>query len=184
MNKVDILEMKLNIAELNIPSDDLIKKIIFNNSLTKFDCYGLDILFIIERCNIPLAVNINATFLEEYVNNLINKIAELSNNNYSENELLLFKKYLFYKWAFSYIDISEKKAQFINDIENVLSIQIVQDNAVWMVKENLRLILLDLYTIFDTFDINKAKELLIIVKSNNEKRLDFTKNILDKVYII
>lgn len=183
MNRIDILEMKINIAEQKIPDNSLIQKIIFDELLQKMNCYGLDILFIIERCNTPITSNIDEKKLYNYINDLINKIAELSENQYSENELLLFKKYIFYKLATTYLDMAEKREQFIKDIENVITIPTAPDTAIWYAKENLRLILLDLYTSFGLFDIDRAKELLEIVKANNTKRQRFVIDVLNQVFM-
>ena len=79
--------------------------------------------------------------------------------------------------------MAEKREQFIKDIENVITIPTAPDTAIWYAKENLRLILLDLYTSFGLFDINRAKELLEIVKANNTKRQRFVIDVLNQVFM-
>lgn len=144
-NRLDFIELKTLIANQQEISNDLIKKVILDSDFQNLD-FGADILYIIERCNIIITVN-NIEQTQNYINTLIDQMNLISTFSYTDNEVLLFKKYMFYKYlSFQTLDTANIEKS-ITDLETLLSIPINKNynTSAWLAKENLRLILLEIY---------------------------------------
>lgn len=180
INYLDMLELQLQVIQLsdNIP-DNLISNIINDDQFEIYN-YDYDIMYIFESAIFNRRIDINNNFnkLEEWSNNLTSQIGRLSQHNYSNDELLIFKKLLYYKLILnnSTGDIMVNKkliTNFIQDIIEVLSsINISEETSCWLAKEKLRLVLLEIYSKnIDMLTSNPkmVSEQLNIARANEKK---------------
>lgn len=184
MNGLDILELKTLMQGKEKIPNNLIKNIISDKIFTTVS-FPVDILYTIEKCFFPRITDVSKKTLdelEEYIDNVIDQMVSLSSFNYSDNEILIYKKYTFYK-VIAISPIVDYK-NYILDIENILSMPINEYNGTWIAKENLRLILLNLYTQSQEFNISieKIKQQITIARAVDEKRRKLINDSIDKIY--
>lgn len=195
INFLDILTLQLSLRNIPKPIDDnLIKQIISNEEFDKFNGEGYDILYLIGKTFFNVVdETISQEELKNWCENYIDQIRRLSKFNYNDNEILLYKKYFYYKLILiinrNNFFSEESRQEIIDDIKNLLSIQIVKENGAWIVKEELRILLLQIMT--DTTSEDKYQTVvqnLEIAKSNSiklRKKIDTTINsILVQSHII
>ena len=175
-----MLELQLQVIQLsdNI-SDNLISNIINDDQFEIYN-YDYDIMYIFESSIFNRRIEFNNNFnkIEEWSNNLTSQIGRLSQHNYSNDELLIFKKLLYYKLILnnSNGDIMANKkliTNFIQDImETLSSVNILEKTSCWLAKEKLRLVLLELCSKNTDILIPHSKmisEQLNIARANEEK---------------
>ncbi len=188
MNNLDILEFKILLANLDTIPNSLLSAIIQDPQFLNFD-FGIDILYLIERGMSPSIIK-SSTDLDNfytYLDDIIDRALHYSSFQYSNEEILIYKKYFYYKIiSSSIINIQkDKRIDFLSDMENILSIQVNTNSGAWIAKENLRLILLNFYTseiLTDTL-ITKIKNHLTIAKGNDLKRKELIENTLNQVFL-
>lgn len=184
MNGLDILELRTLMQGKEKIPNNLIKNIISDKVFTTVS-FPVDILYIIEKCFFPRITDASQKTLdelEEYIDNVIDQIVSLSSFNYSDNEILIYKKYIFYK-ILTISPIIDYK-NYISEIEDILLIPVNEYNGAWIAKENLRLILLNLYTQSQAFNVSieKIKQQITIARAVDEKRKKLINDSIDKIY--
>lgn len=183
MNGLDILELRTLMQGKEIIPDNLIQKIISDAAFASVP-FPIDILYVIEKCFFPKIADASSETLQEvkeYIDNTIDQIARLSSFSYSNNELLIYKKYLFYKVISAYPITDYENC--ILDIENILSMPTNEQSGAWIAKENLRIILLNIYAQSQTFNtsIEKIKQQIAIAKAVDKKRKQLINNSIDQI---
>lgn len=188
MNNLDILEYRILVSNLDMVPNSLLSTIIQDHQFLNFD-FGIDILYLIERGISPSITksSIDLDNLYNYLSEIIDRAINYSSFNYSTEEILIYKKYFYYKLiSLSILNIPRENYNiFIKDIENLLTIQINGQSGAWIAKENLRLVLLNFYSsegFVNGIETSKIKEQLTIARSNDDKRRKLIEISLDKVF--
>ena len=173
---LDFFNLQQKIFELsdNI-SDEIITNIIYDSQFEELD-YDYDILYIISRIPISSDILTNKTIedLKIWTNNFISQINNLSKHSYSTNDILIFKKFLFYRLLLNngtiFINLNIL-SNIILDINEVLTFDIVNGHSTWLAKEMLRSMLVRFYSM-NINELSKYRNLIaeqINIAENNKQ---------------
>ena len=174
INLLDILDLRLKVTQISNDIPDILISKILDDEIFDNMIKGGDILYIIERCFHHLKLDkYSFEEIEIWASERINQLIRLSRFEYNDNEKLILFKYLFYKYCLTGNDITlEKLDIYVKDIDNILSIQINEKNGIWVAKEELRLVVLQMFAmnIFEDKYINFLENQLFIARANSEER--------------
>lgn len=173
---LDFFNLQQKIFELsdNI-SDEIITNIIYDSQFEELD-YDYDILYIISRIPFSSDILTNKTIedLKIWTNNFISQINNLSKHSYSTNDILIFKKFLFYRLLLNngtiFINLNIL-SNIILDINEVLTFDIVNGHSAWLAKEMLRSMLVRFYSM-DINGLSNYQDLIaeqINIAENNKQ---------------
>ncbi len=188
MKFLDIFNLRLKITEFSeeIEDNDIIP-IIYDEQFALLK-YDFDILYIIEKISVPNALVMNKTAddIKIWVNNFITQISNLSKHTYTEDEIILFETYYFYRILFdnatTYIN-QNTVSDYIDDITNILSKSFDENSSSWLAKECLRIVLLRIYSMSAVAlqnNMDTIKSQLKISQQNANKK-DSMQLILNKI---
>ena len=194
INFLDFLSLHLQMVQLsdNIP-DNLITPILYDTQFEPLN-YDYDILFIIDKIGIvnsEIEINKSIEEIEIWINNFINQLSSLSKHQYSETELLILKKCLFYKLIFKYrlltskIANKTKKKQYIDEMLSIINLQINDNTSAWLAKEKIRTFFLKIFLTDGMMMQDYMNDIMeqLNIAQNNESKKDELEFILSTIQI-
>lgn len=166
---LDLLDLKIRVVRLdpNIP-DSIITKILNDEQFNNFD-FGMDIYYILSRSYINIE-NTNKTQqadIEQWVSNFVDQLRRLSNFTYTDDEILLYKKYFYYNTVSRVSNLGQN----FEEILSLLSIPVSKNGMAWLAKENLRIAFLTGCSFaLKSVNLNIIQEQLTIARSAVEHK--------------
>lgn len=174
------LRLETSLLSNNI-SNNLIKSIIDDEQFQEYN-YDYGVLFVLDVIFLPQNVSLKDKTVDEvaeWCHNFIIQLCNLSQYSYTETEQLVLEKFLFYKIIYENTDLNIvngiviKNEEYFNDILNIISLKLTNDNSIWLAQEKTRVYF---FKIFRNFMANIQKNIdavtqqLALSRQNQEKR--------------
>ena len=174
------LRLETSLLSNNI-SNNLIKSIIDDEQFQEYN-YDYGVLFVLDVIFLPQNVSLKDKTVDEvaeWCHNFIIQLCNLSQYSYNETEQLVLEKFLFYKIIYENTDLNIvngiviKNEEYFNDILNIISLKLTNDNSIWLAQEKTRVYF---FKIFRNFMANIQKNIdavtqqLALSRQNQEKR--------------
>lgn len=170
-NELDFFTLKSKIFQLDSNISDNMILSILNNHLEGQEDKKLDIIVFIKQLVFPNPANTDFEEINSFVNDLLNQLLRLSTCEYSLDEQLILREYLFYSIVDGTILDNNQVNLCINNLRRDLNIEVGNIVGIWYAKEQLRLILLRLFNGFGDLFLANFEEFnaqLAIASENAE----------------
>ena len=171
-NELDFFTLKSKIFQLDSDiNDDMILSVL-NNHLEGQEDKKLDIVVFIKNLVFPNSANTNFEEINSFVSDLFNQLLRLSTCEYSLDEQLILREYLFYNITDTSILTKEQISLSLDNLRRDLKIDVGNIVGIWYAKEQLRLTLLRLLNSFGDLFLTNFEEFnahLTIASRNAEE---------------